>query len=76
MQWISINDQKPKDSVRVLLLVRDKPIKEGSFYICCGNRFDNENVPSEFQLDDDTVEDMLRDDRIITHWMPLPEPIL
>ena len=72
MDWVLIKNKFPKEGERVLVLLRDKPHSE-DFHICCGRLFNNENVPSKFQLDDDSVDDMLRDDREITHWMPLPK---
>jgi len=49
----------------------DKPYRNESL-VLIGSRYDSEAIPSGFQLDDDTVEDMRRDDREIIAWMELP----
>ena len=71
MDWIDIKTKTPDDNQRVLCFTLNKP-DDGEFYICCGHYFPDKHVPSKFQLDSDDVDDMLKDDHEITHWMELP----
>ena len=72
MEWILVIDKMPPEGERVEVVVIDKPYR-GEHMVMIGCVFSNENVPSGFQLDDDTVEDMLRDDRQIIAWRHLPD---
>lgn len=61
MEWISVNDRLPNAGQKVLITFRDPG----------GSIVDTARRCSDFGWD---VTNWEVPDRLITHWMPLPEP--
>jgi len=78
MNWISVEDQKPKDRKNVLLLVVLQRFCDGvhckdEIVITGGTKDGEWFVGNEMLLWDFNFNAGFCDDDI-THWMPLPEP--
>ena len=73
MQWVSVGERLPKKNVLVLLYLNDgehTKITTGKIYASDDAKYDG-----EFCIGFDQVYPDFLKRQVVTHWMPLPEPL-